>query len=406
MELNQKREDCRAHERAEETEAEISRSALRCKESRDSQVDIRHDKKEESFGQRPGKDEGGTCAGLKKCYDACAFHGTRIMTHPLQYNQTWEDYSVDQAALEVNSNDTVLLLTSAGCNVLNTLLEDPRKMYAVDTNEEQQALCAQKINVILNETYEDLWAKFSTHNKTLYRRGAYGCLHWVHWYLHHVCPSERLRGLLDASTIEEQGRIYTQEIEPRMWRGVRWTPIFLFAVFGVHTRQIWRLMCQGHIFLGDVAQQRLYEVMRTTPIRSNYFWCQVFGDGYYDREQCPRYLRARSFEFLKAHVHRIELEVTDVLSFLLKQTDASIDKINLLDAPEFCSRVHFQTIWQEVARVLTPGGRVMYRSFSYGYFPETSLAPLSYQKDLSEMLSAREMTASYAQVYVFVREGE
>jgi betaine lipid synthase len=48
------------------------------------------------------------------------------------YAFTWEDSRVDQRILKVNSEDVILALTSAGCNILSFALERPKRIHAVD----------------------------------------------------------------------------------------------------------------------------------------------------------------------------------------------------------------------------------------------------------------------------------
>jgi betaine lipid synthase len=48
------------------------------------------------------------------------------------YAFTWEDSRVDARILKVNSDDVILALTSAGCNILSFALERPKRIHAVD----------------------------------------------------------------------------------------------------------------------------------------------------------------------------------------------------------------------------------------------------------------------------------
>ena len=42
-----------------------------------------------------------------------------IYSKALVYNTCWEDPAVDRKALELHSDDRMLVITSAGCNVLD-----------------------------------------------------------------------------------------------------------------------------------------------------------------------------------------------------------------------------------------------------------------------------------------------
>jgi len=61
-----------------------------------------------------------------------------IYSRNLIYNTCWEDPAIDRQALAIGSDDTVLAITSAGCNVLDYALLGPRQIYAVDARRTAQ----------------------------------------------------------------------------------------------------------------------------------------------------------------------------------------------------------------------------------------------------------------------------
>ena len=63
-----------------------------------------------------------------------------FLTRQLVYASCWEDPRIDRAALRIGPADTVLTITSAGCNALAYALDGPKHVYAVDLNYRQNAL--------------------------------------------------------------------------------------------------------------------------------------------------------------------------------------------------------------------------------------------------------------------------
>ena len=63
-----------------------------------------------------------------------------IYSRSLVYNTCWEDPAVDRRALEIARSDTMLAITSAGCNVLDYALAGAARVHAVDANPRQNAL--------------------------------------------------------------------------------------------------------------------------------------------------------------------------------------------------------------------------------------------------------------------------
>ncbi len=47
---------------------------------------------------------------------------------------SWEDPRLDNSHLKIQPTDRIVTLTSAGCNVLDYLIEDPEHIVAVDLN--------------------------------------------------------------------------------------------------------------------------------------------------------------------------------------------------------------------------------------------------------------------------------
>ena len=62
--------------------------------------------------------------------------------------------------MEINENDTVLTLTSGGCNGLNLLLHGAGEVVSVDCNPAQTALLELKAVAIQQLGFEDTWQLF------------------------------------------------------------------------------------------------------------------------------------------------------------------------------------------------------------------------------------------------------
>src|SRR5580704_4757244 len=83
-----------------------------------------------------------------------------IHRHNLVYNTCWEDPRLDRQALNLGPQDTVLVITSAGCNALDYALLAPRHIHAVDVNPRQNALLELKRAGIYHLDYDTFFAVF------------------------------------------------------------------------------------------------------------------------------------------------------------------------------------------------------------------------------------------------------
>src|SRR5260370_640082 len=78
----------------------------------------------------------------------------------LVYNACWEDPRLDRVALELGPEDTILVITSAGCNALDYSLQAPKRIYAIDMNPRQNALLELKQAGIRRLEFEDFFQMF------------------------------------------------------------------------------------------------------------------------------------------------------------------------------------------------------------------------------------------------------
>ncbi|GAA97150.1 uncharacterized protein L969DRAFT_92001 [Mixia osmundae IAM 14324] len=77
------------------------------------------------------------------------------------YSFTWEDPAVDMQHLDINSNDTVMCVTSAGDNALHyAIAGKPRRIHCVDMNPCQGHLLELKLAAICALSYEEFWQMF------------------------------------------------------------------------------------------------------------------------------------------------------------------------------------------------------------------------------------------------------
>lgn len=67
---------------------------------------------------------------------------------------------IDRQLPEIDADSDVAVIASAGCNVLDYLLDDPRSISAADVNPRQNALLELKLAMIRRGRYEDFFAAF------------------------------------------------------------------------------------------------------------------------------------------------------------------------------------------------------------------------------------------------------
>ena len=68
-----------------------------------------------------------------------------IYQRSLLYNTCWEDPALDREAMQLQANDRIVMITSAGCNALDYAIDGPKAIHCVDANPRQNALLDLKI---------------------------------------------------------------------------------------------------------------------------------------------------------------------------------------------------------------------------------------------------------------------
>ncbi len=376
-------------------------------------------------------------------------HGNNLV-----YNTCWEDPRLDRQALELGPDDTIVVITSAGCNALDYALQAPKGIHAVDMNPRQNALLDLKIAGIKTldfdtffqffgqgkckecvEVYQakmrpalslpsqKFWDRrikwFKSRRRSFYFHGTAGSLAWlVNFYIDYIA---RVRGsindLLAAKTLEEQERIYTEKLHQAFWkRFMRWimdrdTTLSLLGVPRPQRRQV------ESTYFGSIAkfiEDRIETVFTKLPFHENYFW-RVYLTGHYTHESCPEYLKRENFEKLKGGlVDRVSTHTSSLLDFL-ERYPGTISRFVLLDHMDWLS-THLQPVlhrqWQAIIDRSAPHTRYLWRS---GGMHVDFIDPievnvngqkkklgelLTYNTDLSSRLHQRDRVHTYGSFYI------
>ena len=327
-----------------------------------------------------------------------------IHGHRLIYNTCWEDPRIDRQLLQLDSDSKIVVITSAGCNVLDYLLDSPLEIHAVDVNYRQNALLELKMALFARRNFDDLFAMFGRGGceryqeiyrsgrdllspaaqdfwdqkityfsgrglrKSFYWRGAAGDFAWLFRLLFLGKANNGqsvVNAFLNSDTLQAQ-KYYYQPLEKKLWsKTVSWLirQPWCMALVGVPKSQL-NLLDQTHPqgLIGFV-QEKLRKVMTQTPIRDNYFW-RVYLTGSYTPECCPNYLKEENFKKLKSNIPKIKLYSCTITDFL-KRHPGSYTHFILLDHQDWLAWHQPQALeeeWQYIFRHSRPGTKILMRS--------------------------------------------
>lgn len=324
----------------------------------------------------------------------------------LVYNTCWEDPALDRVALELSPKDTVLVITSAGCNALDYVLAGAGRVHAVDMNYRQNSLLEMKKAGIKKLSYDDFFQLFGqgkhhrireiyldclrpalpkwTHQfwdrrfrffagtgwrKSFYFRGTSGTFaRMINTYVDRVAKVRGdLEDLLACETVPEQDKLYHERLKPRFWkRFIKWAVRrdATLSLLGVPRPQ--RLQVEKY-YEGGIAkfiEDSMEAVFAKLPLHNNYFW-RVYLTGEYTTECCPEYLKKHNFERLKAGLIDQVTTHTATVSGFLKENNVAISRYVLLDHMDwlaFFKLPLLQDEWQAIVDRAAPQTKIIYRS--------------------------------------------
>lgn len=365
-------------------------------------------------------------------------HGGQLI-----YNACWEDPRIDRELMQLRADSRVVMITSAGCNALDYLLDGPAEIHAVDVNHRQNAVLDLKLALIrrgdfgdlfeffgigsherykavyksvrsdLGETAREFWdAKISFFDptslkKSFYYHGAAGMAAWLMGgALFRAKPNIKNHALclLDADTLAQQARVYSL-LEPKIWGKLsNWLirQRVIMTLLGVPAPQI--KLIEDH-YPGGVAayvKDKLRHVMSELPARENYFW-RVYMTGSYTLSCCPNYLREENLAVLGARAGRVRTHTSTVSQFL-KENPGAYSHYVLLDHQDWLAHHDPAALaeeWELIFANSRPGTRILLRSagLDLSFVPEAVRARLRFQPERTAKLHLTDRVGTYGSLH-------
>ncbi|KAG0335320.1 hypothetical protein BG000_007636 [Podila horticola] len=342
--------------------------------------------------------------------------GSRLSQWRMSYNPTlachtqfrsyiyafnWEDPRIDLQVLDLQEDDVMFVITSAGDNALEYALQGhPRRIHCVDMNPCQNHLLELKLAAINTLPYTDFWKLFgqgqhegfrrllidrlspvlsstavqfwykrrATFDKSFYETGYSGlALSLFKWLV-------RAKGLLSAvkqvSTAEEistQVQLWESVIKPATmpkWF-VKWVlshPAFLWNALGVPINQMKLILDEGDAV--EYIYDTLDPIMHRSLFKDDQYFYNLVVNRQYTRMSCPSYLTQEGFQVLKVSgaTDAMVLHTSSIIQVLRSMRDGELTKAVLMDHMDWFGPADAEEEVREVARAVRAGGMVLWRS--------------------------------------------
>ena len=377
---------------------------------------------------------------LKSAHDMVFRH---VHNSNLIYNTAWEDPRLDRQLMKLDRDSRVVVITSAGCNALDYLLDDPAEIHAVDMNYRQNALLEFKQALIRKGDFKELFEMFGfgSHpehvrvyhsvretlseparkfwdkrigffnpdslKKSFYYHGTSGIAAWVMGNtLFKLRPNVKnfAACLLDARSLQEQRSAY-ELFEREIWGPFsNWLlrQPALMTLRGVPRPQIRLIQDSYPGGLTTYVKDKLRHVFTELPIEDNYFW-RVYMTGSYTLGCCPNYLKQENFATLRSRVNRLKSYTTTVSNFLREHPGAYTHFV-LLDHQDWLAAHDTAALLEEWELILANsarGARILMRSagINIDFVPESIRARLRFFPERTEALHQLDRVGTYGSLH-------
>lgn len=312
----------------------------------------------------------------------------------LRYSTVWEDHLLLEQGLNPRADDDLLVVASAGDNVLNLLLCEPRRIVAIDINPAQTALLELKVVAIsmldhaeftrlLGFTTADPDARVALYERVRTRLGETSRAWWDdhaatiasgivrsgrldrfiagfrELHLSGARERDAVDLLLTAQSLNEQRVFAARVLTPEFSRA--FTEYFSADNLGLRGRDPsqMRYVADGV----DVAAHllsRLQWVCTGLRIAGNFYVERFFRGECRDADMGPPYLRRGNYARLRGLASRIAIVTGEIGEYLMSSAPRSLSHAALSDVFEYLSEDATSLLVDHLSRVIRPGGRIAY----------------------------------------------
>ena len=365
----------------------------------------------------------------------------------LVYTQIWEDPIIDLEAMEVESHHKIVTISSAGCNAMSYLVDNPQSIDVVDLNGAHLSLLELKIAAFQSSNnYEQVERFFAnaahSDNIDFYDR----VLRWqmsttarVYWNskaagkrriemfangfyrygllgqfirfmkvfakMHGVDLSEWSRCQSHQEQIEWFDGAAPKLFNGRLIKMICRSPLVLYHL-GIPPRQFNEL-CEGRPKdMVHVLRERARALLSIGTVEDNYFAWQATTGGYRSGGPYPPYLRSANYPSVRQRLDRIALYQKGIRQHLQSLPDRSVDRVVLLDAQDWMDHAEIERLWTEITRTARPGARVIFRTAGLTWRASTALPDaIAEQWETNESTNvaytARDMSGIYGRFHLY-----
>lgn len=296
----------------------------------------------------------------------------------IRYSLVWEDSETLFHALNINENDEVLIITSAGCNVLNALIKNPKSITAIDLNPTQNRLLKLKQHLILHHQFETYLALCGFLNEEslliavkalmttmdgeekyfweeYFRINSDGIIKagrlesYITSFLKNLPQpiQDKLKQLLAFDCIKEQTDFFSQNLDSSVFKEAF---INYFDDHNLSKGRDPKLLKYAEESGGVAFYKRLVNQIENTLVKKNfYFRFFFFGPKNIPEHILPPCYQQKNFQLLRQNLHKLNIVNGEAIEFLTSKEGENFNKASLSNIFEYTSHPEFQLVCNTLA---------------------------------------------------------
>lgn len=291
----------------------------------------------------------------------------------LRYSLVWEDSYPLYHGLDLQPDDRVLVITSAGCNVLNTLLKNPRQVIAIDLNPMQNKLLLLKEHVILYHEHavfralmgfdgsagvagafqqldgtlpadgRGYWASFfESHPEGILTAGKLEAYITGFFETLDAGTRQKLHGLIERDEVRAQWNFFRDELHAGSFRDQF---IQYFDDQNLSKGRDPALFKYAQESGGVAFYNRLLRQLSTTVVKNNFFFrFFFFGPRQLPESILPPCYQQRNYYALRAQLPRLTVVDGEAVDYLLSAGGGAVTKASLSNIFEYTDQTEFRRV--------------------------------------------------------------
>ena len=344
--------------------------------------------------------------------------------YSLNYSTCNEDFFSESEALEIVETDDILCLTGSGGPALNFLTKNPRKITAVDFNPVQNWLLELKMISMKNLDYEEFSGfiglkkmknrlklfdsikgdlskearDFWIDNKRLISSGVLyqGNLEKYYRYASSIIKmtmAEKLDQMFSFTNIVDQSNYYKSHWrEDPNWKSFINESSFYYS--NETTEPIYE-MSEDDFVSKNQAEEEYDRLFTSHLLRENHMFCLSL-DGSYDRLlKLPVWLQEENFEVIKGNLNKIEIETSDIISYLKRSQKDQFSKIALSNVIDYLKHEEHTLFYKYMIECTKNNTKICLRTINKSEIPTEYTNTIIRDKELEKILEEKDLVAEY-----------